>query len=201
MKERSKRRQEIGGIITALITPFTSSEEVDEKALRKLVQFQLRKKVHGFFVCGTTGLGPLLTIDERKKVATTVVEETGGGAAVIVQVGMPDELLTVNGTEGYVLPAFLVGARGAVSALSNAIPEIFLGIYDSFRRGDFRDGLQLQRKLNRIRRITDRAPLSSVYEILRERGIECGNPRRPFRPMSRGEVTRMLVDLKQLRAF
>src|SRR5438034_936365 len=218
MKERSKRRQEIGGIITALITPFTSSEEVDEKALRKLVQFQLRKKVHGFFVCGTTGLGPLLTIDERKKVATAVVEETGGGAAVIVLVGMkdssrdfhqlvetierlPGDFLTVNGTEGYVLPAFLVGARGAVSALSNAIPEIFLGIYDSFRRGDFRDGLQLQRKLNRIRRITDRAPLSSVYEILRERGIECGNPRRPFRPMSRGEATRMLIDLKQLRAF
>src|SRR2546428_993688 len=96
MKERSKRRQEIGGIITALITPFTSSEEVDEKALRKLVQFQLRKKVHGFFVCGTTGLGPLLTIDERKKVATTVVEETGGGAAVIVQVGMPDTKGTVE---------------------------------------------------------------------------------------------------------
>src|SRR5437879_1352861 len=85
MNERSARRQEIGGIITALITPFTSSEDVDEKALRKLVQFQLRKKVHGFFVCGTTGLGPLLTIDERKKVATTVVEETDGGAAVIIQ--------------------------------------------------------------------------------------------------------------------
>ncbi|TLX96130.1 MAG: dihydrodipicolinate synthase family protein [Thaumarchaeota archaeon] len=299
MSERSKSRREIGGIITALITPFTSSEEVDERALRKLVQFQLRKKVHGFFVCGTTGLGPLLTIDERKKVATTVTEETGDGAAVVIQVGMPDtkgtvelakhaeeagagavacitpyyykvdeaaliehyeavskavslpvfvynipshtgvnlktdtlmklvekhlvvgmkdssrdflqlvevierlpaDFLTVNGTESYVLPAFLVGARGAVSAISNAIPEIFLGIYDSFRRGDFREGLELQRKLNRIRRITDRAPLSSVYEVLRERGIECGNPRRPFRPMGRVERTRMLADLKRLRAF
>src|SRR5207245_46799 len=96
MSERSKSRREIGGIITALITPFTSSEEVDERALRKLVQFQLRKKVHGFFVCGTTGLGPLLTIDERKKVATTVTEETGDGAAVVIQVGMPDTKGTVE---------------------------------------------------------------------------------------------------------
>src|SRR5438132_3737166 len=96
MKERSKRRQEIGGIITALITPFTSSEEVDEEALRRLVQFQLRKKVHGFFVCGTTGLGPLLSIDERKTLATTVVEETGGAAAFTVKVGMPDMKVTVT---------------------------------------------------------------------------------------------------------
>src|SRR2546428_13153412 len=101
MKERSKRRQEIGGIITALITPFTSSEEVDEKALRKLVQFQLRKKVHGFFVCGTTGLGPLLAIDGRKKVATTVVGETNGGAAGIIRGGIP----ATKGSSGLPKPA------------------------------------------------------------------------------------------------
>src|SRR5207245_3701161 len=47
-------------------------------------------------VCGTTGLGPLLTSDERKMVATPVGEETGGGAAVIVQVGMPDTKGTVE---------------------------------------------------------------------------------------------------------
>src|SRR2546428_13569182 len=117
MSERSKSRREIGGIITALITPFTSSEEVDERALRKLVQFQLRKKVHGFFVCGTTGLGPLLTIDERKKVARTVLEETDGGAAVIIQVGMPD-------TKGTVELAKHLEGTGA-TAVASIIPHLY----------------------------------------------------------------------------
>jgi len=50
----------IKGIITAFITPFDDSGSIKEDALRSLVRFQLGKKVHGFFPCGTTGQGALM---------------------------------------------------------------------------------------------------------------------------------------------
>jgi 4-hydroxy-tetrahydrodipicolinate synthase len=78
------------GIITALVTPFSSVGLVDEEALSQLVQFQLERNVNGFFPLGTTGMGPAMDPDQRKRVAEVVVEETKGRVPVIVQVGASD---------------------------------------------------------------------------------------------------------------
>ena len=37
------------GIITALVTPFSNNGQVDEEALRQLVQFQIKSGVNGLF--------------------------------------------------------------------------------------------------------------------------------------------------------
>jgi len=78
------------GIIPALVTPFTAEGNPDQEALREIVDFQLKQSVNGFFVCGTTGFGPAMATDERKKVAETVIHETRGRVPVIVQVGSVD---------------------------------------------------------------------------------------------------------------
>jgi 4-hydroxy-tetrahydrodipicolinate synthase len=75
------------GVITALITPFTLSGEVDEEAIREIIRFQLKSRVHGFYPLGTTGLGPAMDDVERKRVAEIIVEETNGHVPIIVQVG------------------------------------------------------------------------------------------------------------------
>ncbi|MHC4435010.1 MAG: dihydrodipicolinate synthase family protein, partial [Planctomycetota bacterium] len=43
--------------------------------------------VRGFYVCGTTGEGPLLSSEERRAVARAYVAAAGGRIPVIVQVG------------------------------------------------------------------------------------------------------------------
>jgi 4-hydroxy-tetrahydrodipicolinate synthase len=78
---------ELRGIITALVTPFSISGDVDENALEELVQFQVRSGVHGLFALGSTGMGPAMEPDERKRVAETVVHTVNGKIPVIVQVG------------------------------------------------------------------------------------------------------------------
>ena len=78
------------GVITALVTPFSVEGNVDQESLRELVDFQLKHKVDGFFVCGSTGLGPAMSADQRKKVAEIVVIEAGRRVPVIVQVGAAD---------------------------------------------------------------------------------------------------------------
>lgn len=73
------------GIIPPVITCFTKNGEIDEEAQRRTVSF-LADHVHGFYPCGTYGSGPLMTVEERKKVAKIVVEEKKN-AHVIVHVG------------------------------------------------------------------------------------------------------------------
>ena len=74
------------GVIPPMITPFDSNGEIDEKALRKVVDF-LSKNVHGLFLCGTYGSGPLMSVEQRKKVVEITIDEVRGKIPVIVHVG------------------------------------------------------------------------------------------------------------------
>jgi 4-hydroxy-tetrahydrodipicolinate synthase len=84
------------GIITALVTPFSTNNDVDEAALEELVHFQVRSGVHGLFALGSTGMGPAMEPDERKRVAEIVVRSTNGEVPVIVQVGDANPKVTLD---------------------------------------------------------------------------------------------------------
>ncbi|MCK4417938.1 MAG: dihydrodipicolinate synthase family protein [Candidatus Latescibacteria bacterium] len=75
------------GVYSAILTPFDNKRRLNEAVLRRLVNYQLEQGLHGFFVCGSTGEGFLMTPDERRRVAEVVVEETTGRGKVIVHVG------------------------------------------------------------------------------------------------------------------
>lgn len=63
------------GTMPALVTPFTSTGEVDETTLRKLIQRQIEAGVDGLVPCGTTGESPTLTHEEHDRVIEITVEE------------------------------------------------------------------------------------------------------------------------------
>jgi N-acetylneuraminate lyase len=79
--------QSFQGIWPALITPFTTENQVNTSVLRALVDYLLGKGVDGFYVCGTTGEGVLMSRDERMLVAATVLQQVDGRCPVIVHVG------------------------------------------------------------------------------------------------------------------
>jgi 4-hydroxy-tetrahydrodipicolinate synthase len=78
------------GTGTALITPFDEDLNVDYKALKKLVRFQLDKKVDFLVVLGTTGEAPVIDEDERKKIIDTVIAEVDGKIPVVIGTGSND---------------------------------------------------------------------------------------------------------------
>ena len=78
---------EIRGCGTALVTPFRKDGSVDEAALRKLVQFQLREGIDFLVPCGTTGENPTLVHGEYLGVIRLVLEEAGGKVPVVAGVG------------------------------------------------------------------------------------------------------------------
>lgn len=76
----------IEGVVPAVLTPIFKGR-IEEQRLREVVDFLIEKGVHGFFACGSAGEGPLLTTDQRKKVAEIIVDQTNGRIPVMVHVG------------------------------------------------------------------------------------------------------------------
>ena len=75
------------GIMPALITPYDSRGNVKKETVEKLVNFQLEAGVDGFYVCGGTGEGPVLSKDTRMQMTEAVVAANAGRGDVIVHVG------------------------------------------------------------------------------------------------------------------
>jgi 4-hydroxy-tetrahydrodipicolinate synthase len=75
------------GVFTALVTPMTESGDVDEKALRRLVDLQIKGGVDGLVPIGTTGESPTLDAEECKRVIKIVVEQAHGRVPVIAGAG------------------------------------------------------------------------------------------------------------------
>jgi 4-hydroxy-tetrahydrodipicolinate synthase len=60
---------------------------IDEKALRRLVDFQIEGGVSGLVPVGTTGESPTLDGDECKRVIQVVVEQARGRVPVVAGAG------------------------------------------------------------------------------------------------------------------
>lgn len=82
--------KKITGAITAIVTPFTKTGEVDIKALKSLVKFQLNGKIDGIVACGSTGEAATLEDAEYQLVVKTVAEESNGKILVIAGAGSND---------------------------------------------------------------------------------------------------------------
>ena len=75
------------GSMPALVTPFDENGNVDEKAFRELVEWQIAEGSHGLVPVGTTGESPTLTHDEHKRVVEICVEVANKRVPVIAGAG------------------------------------------------------------------------------------------------------------------
>ena len=86
----------VHGLFAAVITPFDNQGRVDLDAMADLVRFQISGGTEGLYPCGSTGLGPMLRVEERKLIAETVVKSAAGRIPVVVQVGCADTGSTIE---------------------------------------------------------------------------------------------------------
>ena len=82
-----KRELLFRGTGTALVTPFRRDGSIDEQALRRLVDFQIRGGVEAILPAGTTGEGATLTEAETRRVIEIVAERANGRAKIIAGAG------------------------------------------------------------------------------------------------------------------
>src|SRR5688572_33112803 len=87
------------GAGTALVTPFNKDGSIDEAALRRVVDFQIRGGIDMIFPCGTTGEGATLEPEELELVIRIVVEQAAGRVAVIAGAGSNSTAKAVKSAE------------------------------------------------------------------------------------------------------
>jgi dihydrodipicolinate synthase/N-acetylneuraminate lyase len=78
--------QKVIGVIPPMVTPFAPDGSVDEYNLTALVEF-LCQHIHGLFICGSYGNGPLMSLEEKKQVVDVVVRRAKPQTQIIVHVG------------------------------------------------------------------------------------------------------------------
>ena len=112
----------------ALITPFTDGE-VDEKAFRKLVNWQIAEGSHGLVPVGTTGESPTLTPEEHKRVIEICIEETKGRVPVIAGTGSNSTAEAID----YTVHAKEAGADAALVVVPYYNKPTQDGLYAHFK--------------------------------------------------------------------
>ena len=76
------------GTLTAIVTPFSAStSDIDYGSLENLIEFQIRSKVDGIVVCGSTGEAATLNDQEYKDVIKFTREKVKGRVLLVGGVG------------------------------------------------------------------------------------------------------------------
>jgi len=133
------------GIIPAMLTPFTQGgERVDFDKAADFATYLADGGAGGLFVCGTTGEGLLMTVEERKKLLETVVEAVGKRIPVIAHTGALDTPTTLELTRhaaasearaaGVVAPGYYPYDEMALAqfyrSVAEAVPTFPILLYD-----------------------------------------------------------------------
>jgi len=75
--------QPLHGVVVPVITPIDEDENVDEAAFRRVIRRLIGAGVHGLFVGGSAGEGPLLATGQWRRMAGTALEEAGDALPVL----------------------------------------------------------------------------------------------------------------------
>ena len=102
--------KKLKGVVPPMITPFDEEGRLDEYNLQKLVEY-LSPKVDGLFICGSYGCGPLMTLQERKRVAEVVKKYSAPDTKIVVHTGA----LTTEDTTELTLHAAETGCDAAAA--------------------------------------------------------------------------------------
>lgn len=75
------------GIIPAMVTPLTKDFKVNTQAVKEMLDYNYGEGADGFYICGSTGEGPVMTVKNRIETAETVLEHNAGRGVIINHIG------------------------------------------------------------------------------------------------------------------
>lgn len=75
------------GLGIALVTPFTSDEQVDYESLKRLIDYQINNGADFLCIMATTGEIPTLTTEEKQRIKELVLNIVQGRLPILMGCG------------------------------------------------------------------------------------------------------------------
>jgi 4-hydroxy-tetrahydrodipicolinate synthase len=116
------------GAMVAIVTPF-KNDQVDEKSLRELIEFQIANGTDGIIPCGTTGESATLSHEEHDRVIQITIDTVKKRVPVIAGTGSNNTAEALRLTKH----AYKAGADGTLIVCpyyNRPTPE---GLYQHFK--------------------------------------------------------------------
>lgn len=122
----------ISGIITAALTPLShdGGDIAQRNIFERYYRFLLEREINGILVCGTTGEGPILSLQERKLVAGLAVSIVANQIPVIIHSGCNSTIETIEIAQH----AKLINADGIAVVTPYFYSYDMLALFDHFRQ-------------------------------------------------------------------
>ncbi len=96
-----------------------------------------------------------------------------------------DTFSVLNGRDTLILAALQFGAQGAIPASCNIAPDLCVGLYESFTKGDWNTAKEYQSRLHPVRMAMSLGTGNgAIKEALALLGRPCGPNRSPIGPLS-----------------
>jgi len=95
----SRDGMRIGGVLTAMVTPFDRDGALDEEAAVRLMHHLLEHGSDGLVLAGSTGEAPTLTDEEKQRLWQLAVSECPDDATIVAGTGTYDTRHSVELTE------------------------------------------------------------------------------------------------------
>lgn len=109
-----------------------------------------------------------------------------------------DKFAVLNGRDTLILAALQAGAQGAIPASCNIAPELCVGIYDSFTKGDIEAAKVFQSRLHGVRMAMSLGTgNSAVKEAMALLGRSAGPMRSPVMPFGDAQKAKLRAILEK----
>lgn len=118
------------GVIPPMITPLTPSGALDEPGITQLANHMIEQGVNGIFVLGTSGEGPWLTAQQRRRVVELTVEAANGRVPVLAG--------SLEASTSRVLEDVAMQADSGADAIVATVPYYYMAT-EAMMRKHFRD--------------------------------------------------------------
>jgi N-acetylneuraminate lyase len=117
--------EKIKGLIAAPFTPMKENGDINPALIKEYASKLKKDGLSGVFVCGTTGEGMFMTLDERKQVAAEWVNEQTDNFKVIVHVGTTSARQSKElAKHAQAIGAYGTGAMGPVFLQPSSIDNL-----------------------------------------------------------------------------
>ncbi len=176
------------GCATAIVTPFTADGAIDEAALTRLIEYQIKGNVRLLVPCGTTGESATMTEQEDRQVIKHTIGLARGRARVIAGAGSNSTAVAIENSRVVrdlgadavlqVAPFYnkptQEGLYAHFRAIAEAVPDLPIVVYNVPGRTSCnisaQTTLRLARDCENIVAVKEASGnLSQIMEILRDR--------------------------------